>query len=191
MKTKLKTRSLTILISLTAIFIALSIVITCFIAIPIPGGQGYINISDSIIMLVASLIHPLVGAVVGSVSGAFSDLFLGYGVYAFATFFIKGLEGLMIGYSLRFLFKNTTKLGLFLVPVFFVLGGALMMTGYFFFELALFGPGLAFADLLPNFIQGTASALIASLLFYSLYRLPALRNTWISTNASFLHKMGS
>lgn len=191
MKTKIQTRSITILISLTAVFIALSIALTCFIAIPIPGGQGYINISDSIIMLVSSLIHPLVGAIVGAVSGAFSDLFLGYGIYAFATFFIKGFEGLLIGYILRVLFRRTSKVGFFLTPLVFVLGGTLMMTGYFFFELALFSPALAIADLLPNFIQGMASVLISSILFYGLYRLPALRIIGISTNASFLYKMGS
>ena len=92
-------------ISLSAIFIALNIVLTIYLIIPLPG-QGYANLSDAIIILLSSLIHPLLGAVVGAISGAISDLILGYGIYIPFTFLIKGIEGLVVGYILRNIFKS-------------------------------------------------------------------------------------
>lgn len=177
-----------ILIATAAIFTALNIALTCFIAIPIPT-KGYMNLSDAIIFLVAGLINPIAGAVTGAISAAISDLALGYGVYAPFSFLIKGLEGLLVGYLLRCFLKKSAKLGLAMViPVFF-LGGVVMMAGYFPAEIILYGDILvASGSLLFNFLQGTINAGIAAALFYSLFRLPALKFYGATANAHFLIK---
>lgn len=177
-------------ISLSAIFIALNIVLTIYLIIPLPG-QGYANLSDAIIILLSSLIHPLLGAVVGAISGAISDLILGYGIYIPFTFLIKGIEGLVVGYILRIIFKSKPKIGLFLVfPVAFF-GGILMMSGYFFMELAFFDLSVASADILGNFLQGIVGSICGTILFYSLFKLPIIKYLDNSANACLLEKMGS
>lgn len=178
-----------LLIVTAAIFTALNIVLTCFITIPIPNSQGYMNLSDAIILLVAGLINPVAGALTGAISASISDLILGYAIYAPYSFIIKGIEGLAVGYLLRFFAKRSYKIGLGLVFPIFFLGGALMMGGYFPAEWIIYGdPLVASGSLLFNFIQGTVNAAIAAVLFYSLYRLPALKFFGATANAHLFKK---
>ena len=61
-------------IAMVAIFAAMSFVCTAFLPIPIAGGQGYLNFSDTFIYILASFISPLVGGLVGALSGSLSDI---------------------------------------------------------------------------------------------------------------------
>ena len=77
---------------LTAIFTALTFVITRFIQIPIP--LGYFNIGNCIILLACSMLPSPSGLVIGSVGSALADL-TSYPVYTIPTLIIKFLMPLI------------------------------------------------------------------------------------------------
>jgi uncharacterized membrane protein len=80
-----------------AMGVALSILLTSFVFIPLPFG-GFLNFTDVFIVLYAMFFGPWIGGLVGALSGLIVDIILGYGFYAPFTFFIKLIEGLVVGY---------------------------------------------------------------------------------------------
>lgn len=124
-------------LSLIGIFGALTCVITMIISIPVPATQGYINIGDAMVMLAALLFGPVVGGLAGGIGSALADLFLGYVMYAPATLVIKGLEGLVVG-----LISDPKNYGRGLTRrdiIGVVVGGLIMVFGYFLYEIIIFG----------------------------------------------------
>ena len=113
-------------LTFTALFAAI-IMLATTIAIPL-GGGGYINPGDSMIYAAAWFLGPIAGAAAG-VGSALADLILGYGVYAPATFVIKGLMGLVVG----LLIKNFGEKILIKILAMSA-GGLIMAGGYFAFE---------------------------------------------------------
>lgn len=110
-----------------AIFMAILIVATLFIAIPI-GQFGYINISDGIILIGMYFLKDKYFALGAGISMMFVDLALGYGQYALASFIIKTLVGLWAYYILAFNKNHYLLLiGLMIVPV-----------GYYFTDVLLY-----------------------------------------------------
>ncbi len=80
-------------LAVTAMFAAMTMVLTYFIKIPTPGG-GYIHLGDSMIYLMACFLptpYAMVGAGIG---GALADLTGGYFTYIIPTFIIKMLISL-------------------------------------------------------------------------------------------------
>ena len=73
---------------LTAAFAALGCAMT-FVHIPYP--LGYLNLGDCIVLLSAVLLPPGYAMAAAGIAGASADLFLGYSLYAPATFIIKAL----------------------------------------------------------------------------------------------------
>lgn len=175
-------------ITISAIFCGLNIIITLCLPIKIASGQGYINLSDVLIMLLASIIHPLVGAMVGGLSSALADLILGYVLYAPFSFLIKSIEALLIGYLIRIVAKRNKKTAVIVTPLFIIIGGVFMAVSYFFTELILFDLSLASFDLGFNLIQALISSSTAIVLFYGLLYLPIYNRISITTNAYFLKK---
>ena len=105
-------QSLTFKITVAAIFAALVFVVTSQIPpIPIPATSGYFNIGETTIYIAALVFGPLVGALAGGIGSALSDIFLGFALFAPGTLFIKGGEGLIVGFlnmKLRRLISNLT-----------------------------------------------------------------------------------
>ncbi|MFX0048052.1 MAG: ECF transporter S component [Candidatus Hermodarchaeota archaeon] len=158
-------------IAITSIFAALTCVLTMLISIPIPATQGYINIGDVGVMLTALIFGPVIGSLGGGIGSALADIFLGYPIWAPATFIVKGLEGLIVG-----LIANPRKVRTFfnVFDIFAViLGGLVMVFGYFIVELFIFNFGLAaaLAELIPgNLFQFVVGATI-SLIFIIVLRI--------------------
>ncbi|MHA1794285.1 MAG: ECF transporter S component [Promethearchaeota archaeon] len=100
-KTALASVNRTKLISITAIFTALTTVGTIVLKIDFPASGGYFNLGDSIIYLGALLFGPLVGAFAGGIGSMFGDILVGYAGWAPGTLVIKGLEGLIVGYLFK------------------------------------------------------------------------------------------
>lgn len=176
-------------IAFISIFTALNIVITVFISIPINNGQGYLNLSDAITILISLLIHPLIGGAVGGISGLISDLALGYGVFAPFTFIIKTTEGILSGYLFRITVKRNKKLGLGLLPVYAILSGMVMAGLYFVTDMILYRDlSIATIDIAFNALQGLVGSSIAIALSYSLLFVPVWKQLSITTNALFLQK---
>lgn len=135
-------------ISVLGVFTALTCVVTMLIAFPVPATQGFINIGDAIVMITGLLFGPIIGAIAGGVGSALADVFLGYTLYAPATLVIKGAEGFIVG-----LISNPRKhheklnyrdiLGV-------LLGGLVMVIGYFLYEVLIFGVPMATYELILN-----------------------------------------
>ncbi len=149
-------------VGIIAAFATLSFIGTLVIRIPIPATGGYFNLGDTFVMIAALLYGPFIGAAVGFIGPALADA-VGYPQFILATAIVKGLEGLLVGW----IGGRSTGLAL-------AVGVAVIAFGYFVFEAAIYpllGKAIPFfkvttleaaiAELFPNFLQGTISALIA------------------------------
>lgn len=81
-----------------AIFTAFVFVATAAFSAGIPATQGYFNVGEIMVYTTALLMGPYVGAFAGGVGSMFSDVFLGFPLFAPGTLFIKATEGFVVGY---------------------------------------------------------------------------------------------
>lgn len=145
-------------IVLCGLGIALTFLLTAFIAVPI-GQFGYVNLGDSSIMLFACMLTPTQAFFVGGVASAIADLYLGYSHYALFTLVVKGLEGLFIAFFMK---RVNDKFKL----IIFVLGMLIMVGGYYLTDALLYGGFIvAIAGVGFNFTQGIVSVIIASTIY--------------------------
>lgn len=162
-------------IAITALMTALETVATMFLMIPIPATSGYFNVGEAIIYFTALMFGPFSGAFVGGVGAALADLLGGYSAFAPVTFLSKGLEGYLVGASFLWLRrKSNAKLTLKKV-ISIILGGIVMITGYFIYESLIWGIEPALVEVPLNFLQMVFGLVIAILLTAALERyIPAL-----------------
>lgn len=161
-------------LAITAVFGALICVLTMVIAIPIPATQGFINIGDAGVMITGLLFGPLIGGLAGGIGSMLADIFLGYAIYAPATLIIKGLEGFLVGiianpkrYISRLNYRDLLAV---------IVGGLIMVFGYFIYEIILFGvPGALFEFIFNGIIQLGLSAII-SIIFTTVFRKSIIIN---------------
>ena len=146
-------------IAFLATFVALITVATMVVQIPSPGGQGYINVGDSLIFACAVFFDPLFAFIAGGLGSALADVFAGWVSYAPFTFVIKGCEGLVTCLAISVLKKVKLKTVLSYAVAMF-LGGLCMAVGYFFADLVLFGIGMGVANLPFNFVQAGANIVL-------------------------------
>ncbi len=168
------------IIILTALFAALTFVATSIIKIP-TITQGYIHPGDGLVLLSGLLLGPLWGTLAAGVGSALSDILGGYFVYAPATFIIKALSALTAVLIFRALTKKETKGSILKVIAAGIGGEAVMVFGYFVFEIFMIaivngtnltaGLAVATAGIIPNVIQGVVGIAISSLLYPVLHRL--------------------
>jgi len=150
-------------ISIIGIFAALICILTMIISIPIPATQGFINIGDAGVMFTGLIFGPFVGSISGGIGSALADIFLGYTIYAPATLIIKGLEGFFIGIIsnpkrnyIKFNYRDVLAV---------VVGGLIMVFGYFIYEIILWGLTIALYEVILNgIIQFGITGLISLLL---------------------------
>ncbi|MHA1670651.1 MAG: ECF transporter S component [Promethearchaeota archaeon] len=148
-------------IAITSIFAALTCILTILISIPVPATGGYINIGDVGVMLTALIFGPIIGSLGGGIGSALADIFLGYPIWAPATFIVKGLEGLIVG-----LIANPRKVRTYfnfydIIAV--IVGGLIMVFGYFVIEAFIFNFGIASAlvELPGNSFQFVIGAIVS------------------------------
>ncbi len=151
----------------TAMFAALVCVATMLVKIPSPL-KGYINLGDCVVLAAGFLLSPLYGFLAAGLGSALADLFAGYGVYAPATFVIKGAMALVVCLGVRFLAKRMRKLPTRIV--FGVIAELWMIGGYFLFEGALYGFGASLVNIPANAVQGVAGVILGVLLTAALDR---------------------
>ena len=133
------------------------ILLTTLVSIPMPGGLGYINLGDAGVLLAGVLLGGGWGALCAGAASAISDILLGWGVYAPATFVIKGAVALVGG----LLFATTKKQIRF---VFLFVAALLVPIGYFLYETLLYGTAAAIPNILFNAIQCVVGAAAAATL---------------------------
>lgn len=144
-----------------ALFAALGFSVTYFIP-PVPLPFGYANLGDCIVLITAFLPIGLWSFAAAGLGPALADIFLGYGIYAPATFIIKAL----MAFVAFIIFKNVKKTNNKFVSFALTLLGCiaaelLMVTGYFLFELCLYGAG-ALASVTGNLLQGAVNTVVAT-----------------------------
>lgn len=141
-------------VALSGIMAALVAVATMLIQVPTPLTRGYINVGDSMVMLVAVLFGPTIGAFAGGFGSAMADLITGYAHWAPFTLVIKGVEGFVVGYLTSKKDDFTTIL------LATILGGALMVLGYFSVEVYFYGWGGAIAEVPGNTLQAVTGIIV-------------------------------
>ncbi len=149
----------------TSIFTALVFLVTYFLPIRLVIIPGYINLSDSVIILCALLIGGKSAAFAGAIGASLADMALGYTIFAPITFVVKGLEGLIVGIVAK---GRSNKFRVLAAS----LGALFMAIGYFLAEWFIlpvvdksFGMAVAISEFPFNLLQGTINAIIAILIY--------------------------
>lgn len=153
---------------MTAMTMCLIIVAIFIMRIPIPGTQGYVNLSDAVIFLGIFVLGWKYGCVAAAVGSALGDLLGGFPAWAPWTVFIKGGMAVIAGLIIAAAFRNTKLRGKGLMTVeilAMIAGGMFMVLGYFIAEGVMYGNWAAAALGIPfNIIQFAVGIVLALLL---------------------------
>lgn len=164
MKIKNKTKWLVY----TALMTALTAVATIVVRVP-SLDNGATNLSDAIIFMTAILMDPIAAMLAGGIGAFLGDLLAGGSTTMLYSFAIHGVEGLVVGLLMKLLPRKEGKAQYALEVVYMLIGGIIMVTGYFFAKA--FGYGTlesAIPSLWRNMIQAATSIVVAMLLVYPL-----------------------
>ncbi len=140
-----------------AVFASLVCVATLVIQIPSPIG-GYINLGDSLILMSSAFLPPVYAFFAAAIGSSLADVFLGYMVYAPATFVIKGLMALASHYTYTVFSRRMKTVGSRVVSS--AVAECVMVVGYFVFEGFLYSFGSAIINVPANLVQGIAGAVL-------------------------------
>ncbi len=143
-------------IALSAILAALVAIATTIIKVPTPATGGYLNFGDTMVMFSAMVFGPVVGVFAGGVGSALGDIIGGYPGWAPITLVVKGLEGLAIGYIAK---RNDDVSTMVIAGI---VGGAIMVSGYFLFEAYMFGVPAALTEVPVNLVQAVTGILVGT-----------------------------
>jgi uncharacterized membrane protein len=150
-----KEPSSTILIAMGAVMAALVCITTMLIRIPIPATEGYFNIGYAMIMVAALTGGPVVGAFAGGIGSSLADLLGGWYIWVIPTLIIKGTEGFLSGWILRRGQQNIQH-----VVLAWIVGGCVMVFGYFLVQVYLYGFSAALVELPFNFVQMAVGGIV-------------------------------
>lgn len=156
---------------LTALFIAM-VTVTTFIGIRTPGTEGgYIHLGTLTMFTIALKFGPKYGALSGGLGMALFDIIGGFPFWALATFIIRLISGFVVGYiaiSSKGQGENFQQnvLGI-------LLGGVIIIIGYFIFEAFVIGVGWA---ALSSSIGNTIQIIIALSALYIIRHIPHLED---------------
>lgn len=135
---------------LSALFAALSCMMTMIIQIPAP--TGYVNLGDCAVLLGGWVLGPLWGGAAAGLGSMLADVLNGWASYAPATFLIKFAVAVVAALIFRVVGKNR---GMLLGAA---IGELLMVGGYFLYESFVLGVGTAAVASIPaNLVQGAVS----------------------------------
>ncbi len=165
-----------------ALFIALTTAATLAIKIPSPATEGYVNVGDTVVMFSAVLFGPVEGFIIGGVGSCLSDLISGYPHWILPTFIIKGIEGFVIG--LLFWLLRKVKLNKYISSaIVSVIGGGLMVAGYFFASWIMKGSAAVAATSVPgNCMQWLFSVILSEVLLVAVDKTGILKKTQLDNN---------
>ena len=144
----------------TALFAALIFLATAVFPITLPFG--YVNMGDAFVLLGAAFLGPAGGAVSAGVGAGLADVFLGYGIYAPATFVIKALMAVV--YCAVAGVWNATNNSRLKSVIGALCAEAVMVLGYFAYESCLYGVGGALSTVVGNLLQAGFAMVAFSIL---------------------------
>lgn len=158
-----------------AVMTAIVLVLTTIVRVPTPA-KGFAHLGDTGVFFGAFAFGPIVGAVAGGLGTALADLLAGYFQFAPATLIIHGLEGLAAGWIAL---RVRGLAGLVLAAV---VGGAIVVAGYFLYEVLIQGVGSAAGEVVPNLLQVAIGAVVGIPLFMAIQQayppILRLRERW-------------
>lgn len=157
---------------LSGLMVAVITAVTYF-PMPVPIAHGYVNLGDVFVIIAGVTLGPVYGFMAAGIGSALADILVGFANYAPATFVVKGLMALVVYYILG---SRNSAYRLFRTVLATIVSEVIMVTGYFAFELALYGAG-AIASVPGNSIQGICCASIGCLLI-----LIVTKNRYLSEN---------
>ncbi len=167
------------MIALVAVLIALTVVLTKVVQIPIPASQGYWNLSDAATSFAAFAFGPLVGFAAGGIGTAIADLLSGpYAIWAPISLFAHGLQGAVIG----MLARRTRVIPQLIFA--YAAGALVMVASYLLGGTALKGWEAALAEVPFNALQAIVGGVVGIPLYLAVRRAyPAIdrmgrRQTW-------------
>lgn len=156
-------RSQTKNIVITGLMIAITMVLTMVVQIPTIGTHGYVNMGDTAILFTALYLGKKRGFLAGGIGSALADIASGYAVYAPITFISKGLEGYICGLIYEKLNKDgNNSLAKYVSTI---VGGIIMVSGYFVGEIFLYGIKTSALAVIPNSIQALFGIISAIILY--------------------------
>ena len=151
-----KTKKLT----LTAMMTAGILILTRVLSIPMPLTEGYVTLGDGGIYFAAYLFGPVVGGLAGGLGTGLADILGGYAHWAGFSFLIHGAQGVIAGYLGR---KGT--MAAYIGGI--VVGGIVMVGGYFAAGAWMYGIPAAAAEIIGNTGQNIVGGMVGTALFYA------------------------
>jgi uncharacterized membrane protein len=147
-------------LALAAVFAALVCVTTLALVISIPATSGYFNLGETVIYIAALLFGSFVGAFAGG-GAAIADMLVA-AQFAPGTLVIKGFEGAIVGFLHQKLRKRSRSRSLS-ATVSIIIGGLVMVAGYFSYEQLVLGYPLAvaLAEVPFNMVQLLVGLIVA------------------------------
>ncbi len=143
-------------VAAAGVMAALVCVATLLITIPIPATEGFFNIGDALVIIASLTFGPVVGGLAGGVGSALADAIGGWFNWVPFTLVIKGAEGVVAGYIAGS--RESRPLQRTLLA--WIIGGLVMVSGYFLVQIYLYGIGGALVELPFNFVQMLAAGVI-------------------------------
>jgi len=164
-------------LTMTALMAAVIFVLTFIIRVPIGGSGGYVNIGDAGVYVAAALLGGPAGMIAAAIGSALADLSVGAAMYILPTAIVKGLMGLVCGVLMK-------RAGFAPFLVASVIGGAIMVSGYFASDIVIASLNmagavnaasvnltLALASLPPNIIQWICGVAVAAAFYPAVIRI--------------------
>lgn len=158
MQTKNKPTRTTQWLCLTAMFMALNVIMSSF-SIPVPGGHLYMN--DVVICTAAILMDPLAALLVGGVGAFLGDL-LFYPTPMFVSLVTHGLQAIVISLFAHRVMKKHPAVA---SGIGVTLGALIMVAGYSLGRAFIYStPEYALLKLPYQFLQAGVGAAVGMLL---------------------------
>lgn len=134
-----------------AIYIALLVVISSFLLIPLPTSSGFITLLDAGIFLAALRLSSKTDVfLIGGLAAFLLDLLAGYPQWMIFSLLIHGFQGFIASYKPH--------------KITFVLASAFMVLGYFLATLLIYNLPTALSGISTNILQNVAGILGALIL---------------------------
>lgn len=157
-KTVASPRSITLRITITAMFTALNIIMSSF-GVPVPGGHLYL--CDVVICLAAILLNPTEAFIVGGIGSFFGDMIF-YPAPMFVSLVTHGLQAVVISIFSHYVLKNHPKIA---SGIGVTIGAVIMVVGYTLGKTFIYSTfEYAMIKLPYEIAQGTVGAVFAMIL---------------------------
>ena len=153
-------RNSAVWLCITAVFMALNIVMSSF-GVPVPGGHLYMN--DIIICTAAIIMDPFAAFMVGGVGAFIGDL-LFYPTPMFVSLATHGLQAVVISLISRHMLKKHPKLA---AGIGVTAGAVIMVVGYSLGRAFIYStPEYAIMKLPYQILQAAVGAVVGMLLTF-------------------------